>query len=76
MTWTDAKNKSDSILQGNNSSSEVEVDGHRVRKRSVRELVALDDMLTAKADEETNGSPNLKRAGFRVQAFNNGDGLI
>lgn len=76
MTWNGAKTTLESKLQGNNTNSETEIDGHRVRKRSLQELVQLEDYVNTKADEETNGDAPLKSAGFRVQAKNNGNGLI
>ena len=76
MTWSDAKTIIENKLQADNTNSETEVDGHRVRKRSLNELVQLEDLICTKEDEETNGDAPLRTAGFRVQAYNNGSGLI
>ena len=76
MAWSDAKTIIENKLQADNTNSETEVDGHRVRKRSLNELVQLEDLICTKEDEETNGDAPLRTAGFRVQAYNNGSGLI
>ena len=55
------------------TSLEVEVDNHRVRERSVSELRQLMDLQDEIAETEV---PNLKKAGFKVQARSNGAGLI
>lgn len=76
MTWTGAKTLLDAKLQGNNTNSATELDGHRVEKRSLEELIQLDDFVSGREDEELNGSTPLRAAGFRIQAKNNGDGLV
>lgn len=76
MTWDAGKTQLETELQSEDNASEVEVDGHRVRKRTVDEMVQMEDFMSGKAQEETEGEPPLKTAGFRVQAFNNGSGLI
>jgi hypothetical protein len=74
-TWEESRTAVETKLQ-NSLTSELEVDGHRVRERSVNELVALDDLSRGRTDEELNGPTNLRRANFRAQAFNKGEGLI
>ncbi len=63
----------DSIIQNLGSASEIEADGHRVKERSIAELLQLKD-LQDELDEPGVGA--VKKAGFRTQAFNNGTGLI
>jgi len=76
MPWSDAKTALNEIIQNTNGNSEIEVDGHRVKKRSLKELLELEDYVCHKSDEETNGATPLSQSGFKVQAFNNGDGLV
>lgn len=76
MPWSDAKDALNDIIQNTNGNSEIEVDGHRVKKRSLKELLELEDYVCHKADEEANGPTPLTQSGFKVQAFNNGDGLV
>lgn len=63
----------DSIIQNLGSASEIEVDGHREKSRSVDELRQLKDLQDELDSTETGA---VKKAGFKVQAFNNGTGLI
>jgi len=63
----------DSIIQNLGSASEIEADGHRVKERSITELLQLKD-LQDELDQPEEGA--VKKAGFRTQAFNNGTGLI
>ncbi len=63
----------DTIIQNLGSSSEIEVDGHRVKERSIAELLQLKD-LQDELDNPEEGA--VKKAGYRTQAFNNGTGLI
>jgi hypothetical protein len=63
----------DSIIQNLGSASETEVDGHRVKLRSVEELRQLKDLQDELDSAEVG---DVKKAGFKVQAFNNGTGLI
>lgn len=63
----------DSIIQSMGSSAEVEVDGHRVKERSVAELLQLKDLQDELESVEEGA---VKKAGYRTKAFNNGTGLI
>jgi hypothetical protein len=63
----------DSIIQNLGSASETEVDGHRVKERSIAELLQLKDMQDELENPEVG---DVKKAGYRTQAFNNGTGLI
>jgi hypothetical protein len=76
MTWDTAKTEYDATLQAATTASEVEADGHKFRSRTVNEMVQLEDLINTRKSEEDLGSSPLKQAGFRVQAFNNGSGLI
>lgn len=76
MTWSTAKTSLEAKLQGNNTNIETEVDGHRVKKRSLEELILLEDYVNTKEDEETNGSTPLRSAGFRIVAKTNTEGLV
>ena len=78
MTWDNAKTTLDTIIQNTAgiNTAEIEVDGHRVKNRSVKELVDLADYICHKQDEEVNGPTNLTKAGFKTTALNCGDGLI
>mgnify|MGYP005839045643 CR=1 FL=1 len=76
MTWSQGKTDLEAELQAEDNASEIEIDGHRVRKRTVDEMVQMEDFMDGKAQEETEGTPNLKRAGMKVQAKNNGSGLV
>lgn len=76
MTWTQGQTNLDAELQAEDNASEIEIDGHRVRKRKVDEMVQMKDFMDGNAQEETVGEPPIKKAGFRVQARNNGSGLI
>lgn len=63
----------DSIITNMGSALETEVDGHRVKARSVAELRQLKD-LQDELDNVEQG--DVQKAGFRTKAFNNGTGLI
>lgn len=76
MTWSNAKTNLETIIQNSSGTSEVEVDGHRVKNRSVEELIQLEDYICQKEDEEVNGPSNLKKAGYKTTVFNCGDGLV
>lgn len=76
MTWSQAQTDLEAELQKEDNASEVEIDGHRVRKRTVNEMAQLEDFIENKALDEAGGNPPIKRAGYRVQAFNNGNGLV
>ena len=75
MTWSTAKTNLKAKLEKEDNAFEVEIDGQRVRKRTVDEMSQLDDFVTSKANEEV-AIPKLKRAKYKVQAFNNGSGLV
>lgn len=75
MSWTTAKTNLEALLKKDQTFAEIEVDGHKLRTKSVAELARLDDFVTYRKDEEVNGETVLKQAGFKTQAFNSGDGL-
>lgn len=76
MTWDAAKTKYDATLQEATTAAEFEADGHKFRSRTVDEMAQLEDLINSRKAEEDSGPSPLKQAGFRVQAFNNGSGLI
>lgn len=76
MTWNNAKTTLNAKLEKEDNAMEVEIDGQRVRKRSVAEMSQLEDFVENKALNESRGDSKLKRAKYKVQAFNNGNGLI
>lgn len=75
MSWNTAKNNLNTKLKKEDNASEVEIDGQRVRKRTVAEMSALKDFMDGQALSETR-TPKIVSAKFKVQAFNNGSGLV
>jgi len=75
MSWNTAKNNLYTSLKKEDNASEVEIDGQRVRKRTVAEMSALKDFMEGNALNETR-TPKIVTAKYKVQAFNNGSGLI
>ena len=72
MSYSGAKTALDARIQAENTASEIEADGHKIRKRSVGEIVQLSDLINSGEDEETNGDSPLRQAGFRISMKNNG----
>jgi hypothetical protein len=74
MSFSTAKTTLQAMLEKVGTHSEVEVDGHRVKSRSVEELSQLNRLINDLADVEESGDP-VKNSGYKSQLKNNGDGL-
>lgn len=75
MDWNALKASIEqSMANGSWQNREFEVDGHKVKKNSLEELIKFYQWVCQQADI-SNGTSNIAKAGYTVPLRNVGSGL-